>query len=140
MWDDHTDHWKDRSIITIQGHPIAIKHWPLLYQYCHNSQWKGTKNKWSKWQAVVMRYRQGSPQEFWTEFSSMKGEQLKFTAIVDKLRGECMAADAALTQRAHEEFHAEFSDLLTYHRGGEQHVTSKPSAIVKRYRALAASR
>ncbi|KAG2054585.1 hypothetical protein BDR06DRAFT_849620, partial [Suillus hirtellus] len=49
MWDDDMVHWSNKSIITIRGHPIAVKYWPLLYHYGHNQQWKGTKSKWTDW-------------------------------------------------------------------------------------------
>ncbi|KAG2101838.1 uncharacterized protein F5147DRAFT_810807 [Suillus discolor] len=52
MWDDRTEHWQGMSIINIQGHPIAIKYWPLLYCYGHDQQWKGTKNKWTDWTSL----------------------------------------------------------------------------------------
>jgi len=47
MWDDHTEHWEGKSVFTIQGHPIAIEHWPLLYRYGRERQWQGTKSRWS---------------------------------------------------------------------------------------------
>lgn len=47
MWDDHTEHWEGKSVFMIQGHPIAIEHWPLLYRYGRERQWQGTKGRWS---------------------------------------------------------------------------------------------
>ncbi|KAG1888025.1 uncharacterized protein F5891DRAFT_987886 [Suillus fuscotomentosus] len=133
MWDDNTVHWLNESIITIQGHPIAVKYWPLLYRYGPNQQWKGTKSKWTDWRDVVERYRQGTPDHFWADFKTDSGERMKFTAIVQKLRDERKAEHTALVERAHREFHAEFDDLFTYRRGGEGHVMTKPSAIARKY-------
>lgn len=53
MWDNHTEHWQGMSIINIQGHPIAIEYWPLLYHYGHDQQWKGMKNKWTDWRVCA---------------------------------------------------------------------------------------
>ncbi|KAG1902421.1 uncharacterized protein F5891DRAFT_949182 [Suillus fuscotomentosus] len=133
MWDDDTVHWLNESIITIQGHPIAVKYWPLLYHYCHNQQWKGTKSKWTDWRDVVEHYRRGTPDHFWADFKTDSVERMKFTAIVQKLCDERKAEHTALVERTHREFHAEFDDLFTYQQGGEGHVMTKPSAIARKY-------
>ncbi|KAG2754065.1 hypothetical protein P692DRAFT_20816052 [Suillus brevipes Sb2] len=113
--------------------PDPPAYWPLLYRYGHNQQWKGTKSKWTDWRDVVERYRRGTPDHLWADFKTDSGEQMKFTAIVQKLRDERKAEHAALVERAHREFHAEFDDLFTYRRGGEGHVMTKLSAITRKY-------
>jgi hypothetical protein len=54
MWDDHTEHWQGRSVITIQGHPIAIEYWPLLYRYGGDNRWKGTKSRWTDYRVGLL--------------------------------------------------------------------------------------
>ncbi|KAG1752751.1 uncharacterized protein EDB91DRAFT_1343747 [Suillus paluster] len=117
MWDDHTEHWRGISIIVIQGHPIAIEHWPVLYRYGRDQQWKGTKNKWTDWRDIVECYRQSSPEEFWAKFS-VDGEHATFTTIVQKLRDARKAAHSRIVQQAHEEFGPAFDAHFTYRRGG----------------------
>ncbi|KAG1816279.1 hypothetical protein EV424DRAFT_1348246 [Suillus variegatus] len=112
IWDNHTEHWQDMSIINIQGHPIAIEYWPLLYHYGHDQQWKGMKNKWTDWRDIVEWYRQGTPEQFWARFRAANGEPLKFTAIIHRLCKERKDAHFALVERACEEYGSDF--FFTY--------------------------
>ncbi|KAG1878751.1 hypothetical protein C8R48DRAFT_768311 [Suillus tomentosus] len=106
---------------------------PPAVSYGHNQQWKGMKSKWTDWRDVIERYRRGTPDHFWADFKTDSGERMEFTAIVQKLRDERKAEHAALVERAHREFHAEFDDLFTYRQGGEGHVMTKLSAIARKY-------
>ncbi|KAG1901177.1 uncharacterized protein F5891DRAFT_950945, partial [Suillus fuscotomentosus] len=135
MWDDHTEHWQGASFIVIQGHPIAIEHWPVLYRYGRDQQWKGTKNKWTDWRDIIQCYRQGSPEEFWAKFS-IDGEHMTFTTIIQKLRDVRKETHSHIMQQAYEEFGATFNAHFTYRRGGKEYVMTKPSAIAKRYTEL----
>ena len=154
MWDDRTEHWQGRSVITIQGHPIAIEYWPLLYRYGRDNQWKGTKSKWTDYrvrlsllpsdcppdlclcsQDIILRYRQGSPEQFWAEFSA-DGEHMKFTSIIQKLRDMRKSAYCDVERQARETYGPEFDAHFTYRRGGKEYVMTKPSAIAKRYGEL----
>ena len=49
MWDDTSTHWDGNSALSIQGHSIALVHWPGIYRYWKQDQWKGTKAKWFEW-------------------------------------------------------------------------------------------
>ncbi|KAF8835019.1 hypothetical protein BDN67DRAFT_913749 [Paxillus ammoniavirescens] len=74
MWDDSSPDWQGHSVLSIKGHPITIKYWPDVYHYAHNQQWQGTKcyntkHKWGCWRSIVQCYHQGTPEEFWHEFS-----------------------------------------------------------------------
>ncbi|KAG2058099.1 hypothetical protein BDR06DRAFT_930192 [Suillus hirtellus] len=130
MWDDHTEHWQGTSIINIQGHPIAIEYWPLIYCYGHDQQWKGTKNKWTDWHVCT-------PEQFWASFRAANGEPLKFTAIIHRLHKECKEAHFALVECAHKEYGSDF--FFTYRKGGEEHTMTRPSAIAKKYKELMVS-
>ncbi|KAG1781377.1 hypothetical protein EV702DRAFT_962780 [Suillus placidus] len=133
MWDDHTEHWQGISVIVIQGHPIAIEHWPVLYRYGGNQQWKGTKNKWTDCaQDIIQCYRQSSPEAFWAKFS-IDGECMTFTAIIQKLHNTRKEVHSCIVQQAHKEFGPTFDASFTYQRGGREYVMTKPSTIVKRY-------
>ena len=129
--------------------------WPLLYRYGGDQQWKGTKSKWTDYrvrfprplicrtipdlsphtQDIVLRYRQGNPDQFWAEFS-IDGERMKFTSIVQKLRDMRKSAHRDIEQRARETYGPEFDAHFTYRRGSKEYVMTKPSAIAKRYGEL----
>lgn len=54
MWDDGSPEWNpSEAVLHIQGEPIALKYWPLLYRYGKPGQWTGTKKNWAKWQVRV---------------------------------------------------------------------------------------
>ncbi|KAG1800776.1 uncharacterized protein HD556DRAFT_1304785 [Suillus plorans] len=94
-FDDHTEHWKGLSVIVIRGHPITVEYWPLLYRYGKEQQWQSTKNKWNDWRVIVKCYHQDSPEQFWATFSA-KGERMKYTTIVQKLRDMRMSIDSRI--------------------------------------------
>ncbi|KIJ08193.1 hypothetical protein PAXINDRAFT_54741, partial [Paxillus involutus ATCC 200175] len=119
MWDDVTPHWQGESVLKIKGHPIAIERWP-----------EGTKHRWSGWRAIVHRYRQGTPEEFWQEFS-VDGRRMSFTTIVTCLR-EDRKRESEQAARTAQEGSVQF----TYRKGNQVHVLTKPSAIARRFKAL----
>jgi hypothetical protein len=53
MWDDISIHWRHESRLHIQGHPIALSHWPVLYRYSGVTTWKGIKGKFFKWKVKL---------------------------------------------------------------------------------------
>ncbi|KAG2115289.1 uncharacterized protein F5147DRAFT_569635 [Suillus discolor] len=133
MWDDHMVHWRGESVMNIQGHPIALEYWPLLYCYSRDHQWKDTKSKWTDWWVsayVVECYREGTKAQFWEEFSA-DGKCMTYTVIVQKLCAKRKMALAAAVEHACKEYGDKFNDLFTYWKGGEEHVMVKPSAVAK---------
>ena len=86
-------------------------------------------------QDVVQRYRQGSPEQFWAEFS-INGQHMKFTSIVRKLRDMRKSACSDIERLARETYGSEFDTYFRYRRGAEELVMTRPSAIAKRYREL----
>lgn len=87
------------------------------------------------YQIIVSRWRQGSPADFWAEFS-MDGKYLTYTAIVARLAQLREAEDATLAETARSEYGSAFADTFKYRRGSNWFVMRKPSIIAKHYRAL----
>ncbi|KAF9236255.1 hypothetical protein BU15DRAFT_50266 [Melanogaster broomeanus] len=135
MWDDSSPSWMGDSVLSIKGHPIALKYWPEVYRYAHNRQWQGTKHKWGCWKVSVHCYRQGSPEEFWGEFSE-DGKRMSYTRIVARLRETRMNEAREVVQKAGEDLGESFDKHCTYRKGGDVHVLERPSAIVKWLQAL----
>ena len=109
----------------IQGQAIALSHWPVLYKYSGAPTWKGIKGKFFEWkvssdlmaltrhfllmhvvlaQALVHRFRHGSPKEFWSEFTTPAGKSLSYMAIVQRLQEQHEAADLVLVEKAQQEY------------------------------------
>lgn len=89
----------------------------------------------SVFQVIVSRWRQGSPAEFWAEFS-VDGKYLTYTAIVARLAQQREAEDATLAEAALSEYGSAFAETFKYRRGSQWFVMQKPSIIAKHYRAL----
>lgn len=86
-------------------------------------------------QALVQRYRVGTPEQFWDTFRESNGKNMSLTKIGECLRLERQAADAALATRAHEEYGTSFPEVFSYSKGpGRRVVMGKDSAIARRYR------
>ena len=50
MWDGSPSSLWDPSLtISIRGVQIALVHWPDVFRYRRNVQWKGTKQRWYDW-------------------------------------------------------------------------------------------
>jgi hypothetical protein len=86
-------------------------------------------------QVLIHRFRQGSPEEFWSEFSTSSCKRLSYTAIVGRLQEQREAADLVLAEKAREEYGNRFNNVFSYRgRGSEMVVMSKTSDIAKHYR------
>ncbi|KAF8239096.1 hypothetical protein L208DRAFT_1239117 [Tricholoma matsutake] len=57
MWDNTSIHWCNKSWLHIQGHSIALSHWPVLYRYSGAPMWKGIKGKFFEWKVGKLRSR-----------------------------------------------------------------------------------
>ncbi|KAN0133341.1 hypothetical protein V8E53_008781 [Lactarius tabidus] len=134
MWDDGSSKWNPlEAVLHIQGEPIALKYWQLLYRY--SGQWTGIKKNWGNWQEIVTSWHGLSEVGFWKKFSSDKGP-MSYTAITENLQLERIAADRHDAAKAKEEYGAGFDAAFTYRRGGGHFVMSKDVAIAKQYRTL----
>jgi hypothetical protein len=61
---------------------------------------------------------------------------MSFTAILNQLKEERVAADHQLAEEARERYGNDFELMFKYRRGGTHHVRDKESAIAKHYRDL----
>jgi len=84
---------------------------------------------------VVERWQEGTPQQFWDEFSN-NGTALSFTAIHTQLRKKQVAEDKMLADQAREEYGAFFEEKFRYRTGGQMKVMVDPTHIAKRYHSL----
>jgi hypothetical protein len=83
----------------------------------------------------VHRYRQGTPTNFWEEFSH-NGQRLCFTKIVQRLSELRKDEDQATAERARAEYGADFLSFFSYKKNGVSYIKTKPSDIAKTYRLL----
>jgi hypothetical protein len=89
-------------------------------------------------QFLVERYRQGTPEEFWTTFRTRDGGKMSYTAICARLRNDRKNADEELVKQAKLEYGEEFGVTFSYRcsKTNAQVVMSKASAIAKEYKRL----
>ncbi|KAH8978475.1 hypothetical protein EDB86DRAFT_3108625 [Lactarius hatsudake] len=85
--DDGSPKWSPlEAVLSIQGEPIALKHWPTVYHYGKSGQWASTKKNWANWRQEL------TEDGFWWKFCT-DGQSMSYTAICATLKEECMAAD-----------------------------------------------
>ena len=85
---------------------------------------------------IVQRWRQGSEDDFWREFSTASGKRLMYTAIVDRLAQARKENDIEMASRAKREYGDEFSKVFCYKKNGACFVKVKACDIAKQYRKL----
>ena len=85
---------------------------------------------------IVKRWRQGSKDDFWREFSTASGQRLMYTAIVDRLAQARKENNNEMASRAKREYGDEFSKVFCYKKNGVCFVKVKACDIVKQYRRL----
>lgn len=84
---------------------------------------------------VVERWREGTPTQFWAEFS-VDGKYMSFAAITKHLRQMRIAKDQKLAEKARQEYGDSFAATFSYRRGGNIFIMTDPSTIAKLYRSL----
>ncbi|KAJ7236080.1 hypothetical protein B0H12DRAFT_1191114 [Mycena haematopus] len=136
MWDDTSPHWKDDSVVKINTHSIALVYWPEIFK--KTGLWSAHKSSWSEWKFVVERYRQGTPEEFWTTFTGPNGRKMSYTAICARLRDDRKDADTKLADKARQEFGEEFEAKFRYRcsKTNTMKVMTSTNKIAKHYRQL----
>ncbi|KAF7341066.1 hypothetical protein MSAN_02092700 [Mycena sanguinolenta] len=136
MWDDTSMYWKNNSVITIDNRAIALVYWPQIFK--KTGLWSAHKSNWTEWKFLVERYRQGTPDEFWSTFRSDGGGRMSYTAICAALRKERKGGDEELAAKARQEYGDEFKVKFSYRdsKTDTQKVMSKASSIAKEYKRL----
>jgi len=72
----------------------------------------------------VQCWQQGTPDEFWGEFSE-NGKRLGYKAILLHLTAQRIAEDDRLVQLAKEEFGTKFLEVFSYVKNGKRVVKVK---------------
>jgi hypothetical protein len=88
-------------------------------------------------QAIVIRWRKGTPAEFWEEFS-VDGKQMSYTAICTALTVERTEEAATIAKRARIDYGPDFEATFCYRKGGcrsvvmtDQRSIAKKAALLK---------
>jgi hypothetical protein len=157
MWDDSFDspQWDRKSALSIHDTPIAIIHWPTIYQYRGNKYWAGLKQRWYNWkvrwspcfsniwhlrkihQALITEYRSLGPDNFANKY--LKDDQPYTLSGILRIMTEArVAEDKAIVIRARREYGNTF-DIAFAHTNSKSNanrVLTMPYAIARRYRRL----
>jgi hypothetical protein len=89
---------------------------------------------------MVERWRKGTPEEFWQEFSHDNGSKMTFTAISQHLRQQRILEDKATAEQVKAEYGLRFSEHFNYHYKNRVMEMTDAASIAKRYRALCSTR
>ncbi|KDR83110.1 hypothetical protein GALMADRAFT_276082 [Galerina marginata CBS 339.88] len=144
MWDDVTEHWRGSSPLRIHGVPIPVVYWKDVYTSkgvpkgevpWMPKQWKGTKSKYFDWKVLVKRWREGTPEQFWSAFT-VDGVRLGYKAILSKLEESRKSRNSALSDQARYEYGEQFAETFSYFKNNKRHVKTKACSIAKQYRTL----
>jgi len=123
-------------VLKILGHPIPIVRWPDVYKRWKQGDWDVIKSNYVDWKAVVERYRQGTPDNFWAEFTDKRGRYLSYTAIAAHLTAQCVEENVALTKRPRTQCGNAFSSVFSYCKGSTWFIMKDPAKIAMKYRLL----
>jgi hypothetical protein len=85
---------------------------------------------------MVERWRKGTPEEFWQEFSHDNGRRMTFTAISRHLRQQRISEDNATAERAKAEYGPSFFEHFNYTHKNQAMEMTDATSIAKRYRTL----
>ncbi|KAJ7093745.1 hypothetical protein C8R44DRAFT_684822 [Mycena epipterygia] len=137
VWTDNSPRWNGTSPLKISGVPIPIVYWPIVYKYWKRTQWQGVKKAWFDWKILVRSMTRTTLDDFWAHFSAPDKtgqiQRMKYTRILQQLTIERKAENEKLTVLAKSELTAE---QLTYRKGAQYLVMTKPSMIAAYYRKL----
>ncbi|KAJ7736982.1 hypothetical protein DFH07DRAFT_985795 [Mycena maculata] len=137
VWDDNSPDWNGTSPLSINNTPIPLVYWPTVYKYWKGTQWKGVKKTWFDWKILVRAMSGMSMEDFWVHFSAPDKfgqlHPLKYTPLLARLAAERKVADEKLADLARHELTTE---QLTYRKGAQLHVMTKPAMIAACYRRL----
>jgi len=134
IWDDAHPSWDgSSSLISIKGHPIALKYWPEIYQHGFPGQWETIKKVWTNWKDIALRWHRDTPENFWREFSEPNGQHWSYTKILNTLQQQRKEENEVLARRAQEEAGGGFATEYSYRKGGKRSISLTDSAAIARY-------
>ncbi|KAJ7714249.1 hypothetical protein DFH07DRAFT_934665 [Mycena maculata] len=137
VWDDNSLDWNGTSPLSINNTPIHLVYWPTVYKYWRGTQWKGVKKTWFDWKILIRAMSGKSMVDFWVRYSTPdkfgKLHPLKYTPLLARLAAQRRLADEKLADLARRELTTE---QLTYRKGVQLHVMTKPAMIAACYRRL----
>lgn len=62
VWDDSCPEFSpSECTLIIQGHRIALKHWPVAYSYAHDGRWCGIRKSWDTYKVRTRNYQSFFP-------------------------------------------------------------------------------
>jgi hypothetical protein len=138
IWDDTSTFWTPAdAVFFVKGQAIALVYLPELYRRWKGQQWDGLKKQYSEWKPLIERYRSGTAQEFWREFSQ-DGKCFPYSRIIKALRDRRKEDNMRTVQEAQLVYGDSFNSLFSYMKNGKAVVMTAPSEIAKRYHELQA--
>ncbi|KAK0463171.1 uncharacterized protein EV420DRAFT_1639279 [Desarmillaria tabescens] len=129
-WDDASSEWgpPDDHPIHIQGHPIPIKHWKVLYKNnkAAGMEWHRLKNSWNNWHYFMERYQSLTQDAFWEKYTDPQGQRMSYTRIINSLRNERKDNNAQLVKEAKGKYgDDQFSKEFAYQKGKKKRITMR---------------
>lgn len=154
VWSDQSPRWSGTSPLRINEVPIPLVYWPDVYKYWKGSQWKGVKKTWFDWkvsilydatslnnanyiQILVGAMSRMPIDNFWARYSIPDAhgtlQHMKYTPLLKQLAKERKVENEKLADLARHELTTE---QLTYRKGAQLFVMTKPAMIAAQYRKL----
>ncbi|KAF7796489.1 hypothetical protein EIP86_007666 [Pleurotus ostreatoroseus] len=141
--------WYQSAHLTIDGHPIALRHWPRVYQ-CRagfkKHAWPKYRSTWHNWKYLVEEFEAlGSSKEaFWSKYRDAQGEKMTYYKILDALKAVRKTASLDDGPNADEARRFFGGDLLDPRAGGRftyrgrqgVKVCTSDKEVAKRWRQL----
>ncbi|KAF8417536.1 hypothetical protein L210DRAFT_3767239 [Boletus edulis BED1] len=137
--------WEVSTLLVINGHGVPVKHWGQFYKKAvgaKDTAWDALKTKWGKWKFIVEeRSKYTDDTSFWHQFSTKKGERLRYQQILNRIASARITSDAQDAANARLFFggnleHPTANGAFRYTRSGKSYVLTKDSAVAKAWRTL----
>ncbi|EKM84331.1 hypothetical protein AGABI1DRAFT_32292 [Agaricus bisporus var. burnettii JB137-S8] len=135
IWDDTHSSWDPAlAPLVIQGHPIALKYWQVVYRRDPKGRWNYIKKYWHNWKMIAERWHKSTPENFWAEFMDENGKQKSYTQILEELREQRKQDCLAIAASAQEEYGDIYFSKFSYHKKGKRVAMTDPRAVSRHYK------